>query len=60
MARMRYKKLEITATASDGVIEAYKDKNHPFLIGVQWHPEYELTKFDTKLIDEFCSSVTKQ
>ncbi len=53
-------KLEITATAADGVIEAYKAKNYPFLIGVQWHPEFELTKFDTKLIDEFCSSVAKQ
>lgn len=54
------KELEITATAPDGVIEGYKAKDHPFLIGVQWHPEYELTKFDTKLIDEFCSFVAKQ
>jgi putative glutamine amidotransferase len=54
------KELEIVATSPDGIIEGYKAKNHPFLIGVQWHPEYELTKFDTKLIDEFCSSVAKQ
>lgn len=53
------KELEVTALASDGVIEAYTAKNYPFLIGVQWHPEYELTKFDTALIDEFCSAVAK-
>ncbi len=54
------KELQIAASAPDGVIEAYQAKNHPFLIGVQWHPEYELTKFDTKLIDEFCNSVARQ
>ena len=53
------KELETTTLAPDGVIEAYTAKNHPFLIGVQWHPEFELTKFDTALIDEFCSAVSK-
>ena len=36
------------ATAADGVIEAIEDPDHPFCIGVQWHPERmrnnELTK----------------
>lgn len=31
--------LKITALATDGVIEALEDMSHPFLIGVQWHPE---------------------
>ncbi len=31
--------LAVNATSSDGYIEAYSHKNHPFLLGVQWHPE---------------------
>lgn len=29
----------ITATSEDDVMEAIEVKNHPFCIGVQWHPE---------------------
>ncbi len=31
--------LTVSATASDGIIEAVEDHDHPFCIGVQWHPE---------------------
>lgn len=31
--------LKITAIASDGIIEAVESTVHPFVIGVQWHPE---------------------
>ena len=31
--------LKVTATASDGVIEAVELPGHPFAVGVQWHPE---------------------
>jgi len=31
--------LEVTALAPDGIIEAAEVTNHPFAIGVQWHPE---------------------
>jgi len=31
--------LRVSATASDGVVEAVEDPTHPFLLGVQWHPE---------------------
>lgn len=30
----------ITGTAPDGLIEAMEMPSYPFLIGVQWHPEY--------------------
>ena len=33
------KDLEVTATASDEVIEAVEMKNKKFVVGVQWHPE---------------------
>lgn len=32
-------RLEVLATADDGVIEAIVDPDHAFRIGVQWHPE---------------------
>lgn len=28
------------AKSDDGVIEAIEDPNHPFYLGVQWHPEF--------------------
>lgn len=31
--------LRVTALATDGVIEGLEDPNHPFFLGVQWHPE---------------------
>lgn len=31
--------LTVVASAPDGVIEAVRDANRPFYLGVQWHPE---------------------
>lgn len=31
--------LRISANAPDGIAEAVEDPGHPFLLGVQWHPE---------------------
>lgn len=30
---------QISAQASDGIIEAFESTRHPFVIAVQWHPE---------------------
>lgn len=32
--------LAVSAVAPDGVIEAVESPRHPFLLGVQWHPEF--------------------
>ena len=32
--------LTASAVASDGVIEAIESSAHPFVLGVQWHPEF--------------------
>jgi putative glutamine amidotransferase len=36
--------LEIAGCSSDGVIEAIELPDHPFFIGVQWHPELLIYK----------------
>lgn len=33
------KMLQISARANDGIVEAIESKAHPFVLGVQWHPE---------------------
>jgi putative glutamine amidotransferase len=33
------KGLRVTAHAPDGIIEGLEDPQHPFYLGVQWHPE---------------------
>ena len=32
--------LQVSGHSEDGIIEVIEDRSHPFLIGVQWHPEY--------------------
>lgn len=38
---------EVVAISNDGIIEAIEYKNHPFFLGIQWHPEdmkdYDMT-----------------
>jgi putative glutamine amidotransferase len=43
----------VSAIAPDGVIEAIELTNHPFCIGVQWHPEFFITEADNALYDAF-------
>ncbi len=31
--------LKVTAKAPDGIVEGLEDSEHPFYVGVQWHPE---------------------
>ena len=30
---------QVSGRANDGVIEAIESKQHPFVLGLQWHPE---------------------
>lgn len=36
----------VARSAEDGVIEAVEDASHPFLVGVQWHPERTTDRSD--------------
>jgi putative glutamine amidotransferase len=41
------------AIAPDGIVEAIEIPTQKFCIGVEWHPEYEISKADTLLISAF-------
>lgn len=46
--------LTVVATAPDGVIEAIRDDQRPFYLGVQWHPERTKDeRFGSGLIRQF-------
>lgn len=38
--------MEVTGVSTDGVIEAIELPVHPFFVGIQWHPEVLVDKFD--------------
>ena len=43
----------INALAADGVIEGIEDPRRRFCIGVQWHPEYDISPADAVLFKAF-------
>ncbi len=52
------KNLEINAMSSDGIIEAFKHKKHSYCLGIQWHPEFLITKLDENIIKDFIKHAT--
>ena len=44
--------LRAVASHEDGTIEAIEDANHPWLVGVQWHPERSFTDPKTRRLFE--------
>lgn len=49
---------EVTGYSEDGVIEVVENKDHPFQIGVQWHPERMMDdENQKKLIEKFVSTI---
>ena len=45
--------LIINGTSKDGIIESIEHTNHKWCIGIQWHPEFLITKFDKLIIADF-------
>jgi putative glutamine amidotransferase len=48
--------LQIAAKAFDGIIEAIEDPNHPFLLGIQWHPEFDSAPADSRIFQSFIAA----
>lgn len=45
--------LVVSAYAPDGMVEAIEDPKKPFVMGIQWHPEFHLQHGDTAIFDAF-------
>ncbi len=45
--------VKINAHAPDGVIEGIEATNMSFCLGVQWHPEFEITDADVRILAAF-------
>ena len=44
-----------SAFSSDGIVEAIEHVKHPWCLGLQWHPEFLITKADILIIKDFVS-----
>lgn len=44
--------LIVEACSPDGVVEAIRHREHPFVVGVQWHPEFHGFRFPDLLAPE--------
>ncbi len=53
------KKWKVSARSLDGVVEAIEFSNHPFCIGVQWHPEDIFDRNTKKLFRAFQKACKK-
>ncbi len=45
--------LIVNAMASDGIIEGIESPTYRFCVGLQWHPEFEITPEETTLFETF-------
>ena len=43
----------VSASASDKVIEAIEHTQHPWCLGIQWHPEFLITDADIAIVKNF-------
>ncbi len=49
----------VNCHAPDGVIEGIEYTQHPFCLGVEWHPEYEVDSADGKIVEAFIAACRK-
>ncbi len=51
------KNLITSAEGEDSIVEAIEHTNHPWCLGVQWHPEFLITTYDKLLFKNFINSI---
>lgn len=52
------KRISVSATAPDGVIEAIELTSQPFCLGVEWHPEYEISEQESRIFASLVEACT--
>ena len=52
--------LKVSAQAPDGLIEAFESIHHPFVMGIQWHPEFLLTSESLKIFKAFIHAASQK
>lgn len=57
---IKLSKLIISAISNDNIIEAVELPNHPFLIGLQWHPEYLMDNNSKKIFNYFIKTIKNE
>jgi putative glutamine amidotransferase len=53
------KNLTVTGMAPDGIVEGFEHESHYYCVGAQWHPEFLITDFDKKFVQDFVNHVKK-
>jgi putative glutamine amidotransferase len=48
--------LVVNAVADDGVVEGIEDPTQRFCLGVQWHPEFEISDADRRMFSAFVAA----
>ena len=48
----------VNATAEDGVIEGIEHPGYRFCLGVQWHPEFLISRGDSLILDAFVAAAS--
>tara|TARA_B100001057_G_scaffold325083_1_gene325293 strand:+ start:696 stop:1391 length:696 start_codon:yes stop_codon:yes gene_type:complete len=51
------KNLIVSAVAKDGIVEGIEHKTHKWCIGLQWHPEFLITKDDFNIFENFIENI---
>ena len=51
--------LIISGKSKDGIIESIESINHKWCIGLQWHPEFLITKADKLIFEDFINQTKK-
>jgi putative glutamine amidotransferase len=49
----------VSAAAPDGVVEAIEHRGYRFCLGVQWHPEFFITKGDRRIFEAFVAAARR-
>ena len=53
------RELVVSSRSEDGIVESVELLEHPFFVGIQWHPEYLMDVTSIKIFDTFLGKVIK-